>query len=229
MKYDVIILAHEREESLQRCAGFVLHQDPAPTNVFVWHNGCQTTAVEGAINIFSDHNFGCPARHALVNLLSSPGVVFIDDDVYVYRRSLLQELADVAFDYSGQLVGPSGADIGWATDQPYTQREEIRQAVAEADVMKGLLHVATVDAVIGANYFKFDVPQSVLLEDDIMLSAAMTMAYHKRHRVVELGPRDIEYAMWPGSLQERPDHYERRDAACLAMMQRGWEPRNGRC
>jgi hypothetical protein len=71
--------------------------------------------------------------------------------------------------------------------------------------------------------FAYTPPPEVRAEDDIALSAAVSIATGSNAVRAAMPSGYVERAILrENALCERPDHYERRDDACLWWRDRGW-------
>lgn len=217
--YSAVVLSYRRPQNLIEVIASLRMQEPAPSTVLVFHNSPSRMRVVGAVNVCSSHNFGCHARHAAAMLLPEHRIVFIDDDV-VLRSSTVASKLLAALERSS-VTGAVGRDLADG-DHPYTDGREKVGSTGEVDVVKGWLCAARRDALADVLHISAGLPEEIRGEDDICLSAATELCGGPRPVLAGIHPDEVRHLRDQIGQDKRPDHYARRDAACLAMRAIGW-------
>lgn len=222
MSYGVVILSYKRRSTLEQCVDHVMAQSPSPRAVLVWHNAPSVGQVKGVMNIYAEHNYGCSARHAAAKLLNCKHTILVDDDVLLVNPSacetLISELSALAL-----VVGVAGRNLERG-DHPYSHgTEDVKEG--NIDVVKGWFQAVdtrALGALAGLN-----LPQPIKDEDDITLCAAASMRYTWAvPKIVRFPAGSFRFLRDQVGQMNRPDHKERRDAACKHMMALGWVPQS---
>ncbi|MCE5277182.1 MAG: hypothetical protein ABFD92_16765 [Planctomycetaceae bacterium] len=222
MDYGAVILGWKRPESLKRTVDSVKAQHHPPATIVVWHNAPSSQVIEGVVNVVAGENFGCPARHAVALLMSEEVVVFVDDDLELIDQSICERLASSAIAAGVGVVGWRGRNIAPDGPSPYSIMPETPPG--PADVVKGLLHATRRQLLAEAFRTAAGLSQDIRREDDIVLSASITMQTGLTHWVDDLPARSVAVTRDGCGLENRSDHMQRRDAAAQAMIALGWRP-----
>lgn len=219
MRYAAVVLSYQRRAGVEECVESLRRQEPVPAEILVWHNAPSTGAVEGCINIFSDRNFGCRARYLAALLLQEDNFLFVDDDVRLVAPDSAARILALIDDGGVDLVGAAGRFLADGS-LPYTDGRDVEES-GQADVVKGWLHGAA-RGILAAAQFSV-APEDILAEDDIHLSYVGANA-SRLPRVVCLADGAVERVKDGPGQADRPDHYQRRDQACLYWLDEGWQP-----
>jgi hypothetical protein len=231
MTYGLVILSYRRRGNLEPVVESVRRQDLRPSSILVWHNSPSTGAVDGAINVFADRNFGPSARHAAAMLLAERRILFLDDDVTLAHPAACRLLVEALGEYI--LVGAAGRNLSADPQRPYSLGREMAGSAGPADVVKGwfsgvrreALHAALklASAVHCKGTFSGEITYG---EDDILLSAACRMATGQCGHTIAFPPHFRRHLLDGLGNENRPDHYARRDAACRELLRLGWKPKS---
>lgn len=221
--YAAIVMGYRRPQGLVETVESLRQQSPAPSTLLVWHNAPSDVKVEGAVNIYAEKNFGCPARHAAALLVDEPVVVFVDDDLTLTSPDLCSRLV-TALEANERLgvVGWRGRNVARG-ERPYSSQTEVPPG--PADVVKGLFHATHRMLTAVALGCSGPLPPEVRGEDDIMLCGALSIMGFEC-RVLDIAPGEIAVRRDEVGNEKRPDHMARRDAAVEAMIALGWRPRS---
>jgi hypothetical protein len=206
----------------------VAKQEPAPEHILVWHNAPSDEMVPGVVNVWSEVNMRCRARHALGLLCCSEAVVFLDDDVLLTSPHALAPLLAGLSEHPESVVGPEGRRCLSAAEPRYWG-EGSQRAAHEAmpvSVVKGKLHA--VRRPLLRHAFAHELPVEVWTEDDIVLCAEVQTATGNPPWAVA-GMRGLYRNLGDEQGNEkRPGHFALRDAACRHMAGLGWNPEGWR-
>lgn len=220
--YTVVVLGWNRPESLVKAVGYAATQRPCPREIVVWQNAPCEVEIPG-VNLVRSvvRNYGPAARHVAGLLADCDVVVFVDDDVWLKYGGVCAALVEEVERHPGSVVGGQGVCLNLAGGRLYDPAYTVAYRAAEVDVVKGMFHAVRREHLPAV--WDHELPPDVRAEDDIVLSASVTMRTGERPRVVALARRMVDYRRDDRlGLQHRPDHYARRDAACRYMMQLGW-------
>lgn len=217
MEYCAVILSYLRDPL--PAVSSILKQKPPPGKVVVWHNAPSVTAVPGVLNIFCEENLGCSIRQTIGLHFGFPATVFMDDDIRLRDKGVLTRLISFMNESDYDVVGYKGRDLKFGSDKPYTEGRNIGSG--EADVVKGFLcavRTRRLESVMAYTLLDDD----VRMEDDIVMSSAITIQTGKRHGILSFEKGCIKAEKLPHGNCSRKDHYQRRDMACLKMINAGW-------
>ena len=238
--YTAIVLGYQRPKELLRVVKAIQNQTVKPQEIIVWHNGMGTPLISGrmnidettdgyvdVINIRSQYNFGCRARHAIGQLVKSPWCLFVDDDVLLgpqVAEKLLRGACRLFYsERMDSVIGYCGV-VG-TKDDLYTTAKEIYYPTEDTpvSVVKGRVHM-----IYRLNLgVAFDSPDVFFgfWEDDIILCARIKIALGGQPWLIGgIGHNEITNLDTQDGLDSRPDHYARRDAAWINMVKHGWNP-----
>jgi len=224
VNYDVVMLSYLRPRNLPDVVAAIRAQNPAPSRIFVWHNAPSAAPVAGAVNVVAGENFKCRARHALGQLSTADAVVFLDDDVLLTTPDALAPMLAALERHPGSVVGPEGRRCLAVSDSMYWGADSARFSHQDgpASVIKGKVHA--VDRRLLATPFARDIPEAVWTEDDIVLCAASQEVTGEPARVVAGMRSKYRNLTDEKGNETRPDHFDRRNAACQHMAGLGWDP-----
>lgn len=221
MRYGVILMGYKRNKALLEAARLVLFQEPSPIRLVVWHNAPSLVTVPDFHNIYSDINIGCSARHLIYGLFAGlDAVVFLDDDILMRKRLVCATLVEHLLRETHPLVGYHGRKINTG-NKPYSTELDVTEP-GPVDVVKGFLCATKPEFL--KYVWDFALTPELRMEDDIILSGTTQIVFNKPGCIVEMPARAVEMVYYPNGNLSRPDHMQRRDAACLEMLKRGWKP-----
>jgi len=201
----------------------VLQQEPAPAEVVVWHNAPCSESIVGVKNIWADTNYGCQARHAAALLLSVDAVVFVDDDIHFLHPGVCAKLLGGLIRHPLSVVGAIGRLINHTLSGPYwDDPQDYFHEERPVGMVKGLLHAVRQPLLHHA--FSLTLDQKTREEDDIVLNASVQLATAAPSWIVDINHTDFKAVKTDNGNQNRPDHRERRDSACKALVSLGWRP-----
>jgi len=222
--YDVILLNYRRPENIPALVAIMRRQDPAPRHVLVWHNAPEGASGDfGTRDVYSRHNWGCQARHALGLLSGSESLVFVDDDVLPTCAQFAAPLLAALQQYPEAVVGPECRRLQGCGPEMYWGKDAARYSHAQGpvSVVKGKIHACRRELL--ALPFARALPEEIRAEDDIVLCAATQEVADVPSRCVA-GMRAFYRNLSDDRGNERrPDHFERRNRACRYMASMGWD------
>ena len=210
MSLSVIILSYKRPKNIGKVVESVLQSTSLPEEIFVFNNNPEISLkVDNAIVINSGYNFGCKVRHAIGMCVDTSHVLFIDDDVML-KKTTIADFENWASVYPDAILGLWGRKLAKGK-KPYSQAEGIGLDPVnafEVDVVIGRVHYCKKEKLalpfVGGHN---------TTEDDIALSLANKKAGFKNYVIPSFGIKNLPSGEY--SLCQRPDHFERRDKACL--------------
>jgi len=222
--YDAIVLSYERPGFAARCVEKIRAALFPPRRVIVFHNAPSTKRVQHAVNVFSDVNFSPTARHAIGQLCRAEACLFVDEDVRVHPE-LPALMMDGLKRHPNSVVGYTGRNMV-VGKRPYSGSVDVRNVKEDTpvDIVKGRVHAVRRNLLGYAALY--DLPGETWREDDIVLNCTIQLAEEEPSYILA-GARasmanDDEEARTDVGCSARPDHMERRDAACRAFMAYGW-------
>lgn len=226
LSYDIIFLSYKRPAAIYKAVKYALAQDPKPNKVVVWHNSPSAVKIPDVINIYSEENYGCQVRHVVGLLSLSDIVVFVDDEIFLKSPFCCSLMTQTLETHPLSVVGYEGRLLA-NNQQPYSTGTDVRKG--KCSVMKGALHAVQKHILPCPFLYNVDALKhdGIMVEDDIVLSASVTMKTGCSPIAVDF-PQDW-IARDPSMRDEnsvcrRKNHKQRRDEACLHMMRLGWKP-----
>lgn len=226
LSYDIVFLSYKRPASICKAVHFASNQKVKPNNIIVWHNWPSQVKVENATNIYAEANYGCQARHAMALLLTSDVIIFVDDEVFLKSEHCSQLLLDNVELHPNTVVGYEGRILSNHKAKPYSTGTDTRNG--QCSIMKGALHA--VERKLLYHTFMYDtskIKNNNLIEDDIVLSASLSMNYGSHHMAINFPSSYISRdasMLDKEALCNRTNHLSKRDEACVKMIEMGWTP-----
>ena len=192
-------------------------------DIMIFHNHPSDRRIDGCINVFSDHNFGCAVRHQLAPLLDYDYFVFTDDDLML-TEDLASRLVPVT-EAHGQrsVIGLYGRKLNCENPRvAYSTGRTVRaKAIIPVDVVKGRFHVLSRAAIQALSSPGLNTP-ALLAEDDIRVNVAVQWVFDEpSYLVPATGVKELPapHARW-----RRAHHLAARDQAVYDGLQLGWKP-----
>ena len=209
MSLTAIILSYQRPENIGVIINSILINTIQPQEIIVFNNNPDNTLkFDNAIVINSGKNFGCKVRHALGLVADTSHLLFIDDDVML-KKTTISDFDNWGKVYPEAILGIWGRILK-KSKEPYTDSEGVTANTVnahEVDVVLGKVHYCNKNKL----YLPF-IGGHNTSEDDIALSLANKKAGFKNY-IIPTGIKELPVGEF--SLSNRPDHYQRRNEACL--------------
>jgi hypothetical protein len=222
MIVDAFILGYKRPHNLARVVAGVRRQR-CVRDIYVFHNHPSVERIGGVINVVSDRNFGCVARHALALLPRCDVTLFVDDDVSL-TADLSPHIAAVAqtgrFAVGGVfsrvlLSSQPGPDI-----YKESQKRHFNDCYRCVDIITGRVSFC-LQALLPC-LFRDSLYQTYPLSDDIVLNLSLQMATGFPSMAIPAKREHIEELPQDDAVHHRPEHWSERSAVVNAFIQRGW-------
>ncbi|MEM9305278.1 MAG: glycosyltransferase family A protein [Pseudomonadota bacterium] len=217
-----IVLSWKRTENLPYVIRGLRRQSYVD-DIMIFHNHPSDRRMDGCINVFSDHNFGCAVRHQLALLLDYDYFVFIDDDLML-SRDLAPWLVPQR-DKHGErrILGLVGHTLNLANQTaPYSSgSSSVSKTPRAVDLVKGRFHMLSrgaIQAICDAGLHT----RALLAEDDIRANVAVQMAFGEPGLLVPAV--GVRYLPEPHGRWHRSNHLDDRDQAVQEAMELGWRP-----
>lgn len=222
----VCILNWRRPANLPRVIASLRAQSIRP-RIFVWNNSGEPIDVDCDWKIDSTINRQCIARWEMLAMADTPAVASLDDDLAIVDQGLLAR----AFDFLASAgrdtaIGPFGVTL--PEDLDYAGRSDFAAPPSgsrDVDLIKGRHLMLRREDLM--NNLRLTEPRFAgewltrRTEDDILLCGQLAMGRRQRHRLPAVyHPSNFLELPAPDALNARPDHVQRRTAACRAMFRR---------
>ncbi len=226
ISYDIIFLSYKRPEAICKAVKYAATQTPKPNEILVWHNHPSKVKIADATNIYSERNYGCQVRHAIALMSLADVVIFVDDEFFLKSPHCCQLLVEAIERKPYSIVGYEGRILA-DNQQPYSTGTDTRDG--PCSMMKGVLHAVNRRLLPCPFFYDTNILRhdGLMVEDDIVFSASVMMKTGC-HPIAIPFPKDWidrdpcmrdEHAVCT-----RENHMQRRDEACLHMINLGWRP-----
>ncbi|MBW2998405.1 hypothetical protein KY321_02595, partial [Candidatus Woesearchaeota archaeon] len=195
-------------------------------DIYVFHNHPSKKKIKGAINIFSDENFGCISRHAIANLAKTKYVLFVDDDFF-FEKDLSNYFIKAIKMSPNSIIGLFGTNVNKSDkNNLYTPTSKYmrKRGFRYFDIIVGRVHLCKKEHLI--NSFEFMNKHNIYTkEDDILLNLSTQL----KTKVPSLGipfRKDFysnlneDHALW-----KRPNHMSDRSKLINIFLNKGWKSR----
>jgi len=219
----VCLLNWRRPENLHAIVEALRRQTCKPA-IFLWNNSGLPFFHEGIDwQIDSDRNVGCSARWIMGAYATTECVASLDDDLLPGDDDLLQDAMDSLFRLGGPVgmaIGAFGVVLDPIADYSEAAHVSTPQKDTRVDIVKGRLLLTRTRDLLLALPSLFPGDGKPACEDDIALCGALAGGAHGYHHLPGIfRGRLVELDAGGVGLQDRPDHYDRREA-----VRREWFP-----
>lgn len=227
MVIDAVLLSYDRLDTLQQVVAGLKKQS-CLRDIYIWHNHPSNLKMEGVINIYSEKNFKCRARHAFALNLDAEYILFMDDDIVIpedYSRYILDGIKKYG-DYA--VLGPQGVLVDlkkakktglyydWGGGYDFIKKPVF------VDIVKGRFHIVKRQYIIYTFLFEFEINSPLeerITSDDIFINLSIQCSINKPSVVISL-PAFEE--LNSGGLYQREDHLKMRSDLVKRFIDFGW-------
>lgn len=228
IKITACILSYKRENNLPLVIRGLKRQSFLD-KIYIFHNYPSSKKIKGVINIFSEKNFGCIARHAIALLLDSDYVLFVDDDLEL-KADFSERFLKAIKISKDSIIGFFGRNIKQGMQKLYSNGENIKWSPIYrfVDVIKGRVQLVPFKAFLNS----FDYIQENKLNlnlfknaDDVILNLTNQLITKKPSLIIPTQKDEIiELSENNTGVSNKSDHLKRRDALIDNFIKTGWHP-----
>lgn len=234
MKAAAVILGFRRPDNLPSVIRGIRRQSMVE-KIYVFHNHPSKSHVDGVINIFSEENFGCIARHAFSLLLDAERILFVDDD--------LELMADFSarFEFAARTApyavsGLTGVNINQKADHTPLYGSggflDLSPVPQHVDIVKGRVHLANKQHLINSFQFITDnkgkidgLREGQFIMDDVIINLASQLKTGKPSFLIPANAEELRNLNAPAGAHDHPEHYTIRHDLIREFLAKGWKPR----
>jgi glycosyltransferase involved in cell wall biosynthesis len=233
VKADAFVLSYKREENLPAVIRGLKRQSFVD-NIYIIHNHPSKRKVDGAINIFSQKNFRCIARHSIAQLAENEYVLFMDDDLELMTDlspRFIQALETEPEAVAG-LLG-NNVDPGAPARQLYWSGGKFHEGSSFqrfVDIVIGRCHLCK-RKYLGESFkfiaqHDFPIDNFTVIRDDVILNLAAQLQTKVPGILVPAQiDRDFKNLPEPHAVWKMKSHFAIRSSIIKYFMDNGWTPR----
>jgi len=174
-KATAVVLAYKREKDLDKVIEGIKKQSFVD-KIYIFHNAPSTKKVDGAINIISEENFGCYARHVFSLMLKDDYFLYVDDDTYL-TRDMTEEFSKAVDISPNSIIGIFGANFSHNGNYKDSKFIRFSGFYRFVDMIIGRVHLANKKSLISSidfvtkNHSKIQgLEKDTFIHDDLILN-----------------------------------------------------------
>jgi len=234
IKVDAFILGYKRDKNIPKVVRG-LRKQSFVKDIYVFHNFPSKLKIKNVINIYSDKNFGCIARHGLAILSDSEYALFVDDDLELKTDFSMRFIKAIKKNpYS--IIGLFGVNISQQENMKniYRNGEHYKNYSFQryVDIIKGRVHLTHKQNILNSfnfiinNKLKIDgLRKNDFIMDDLILNLATQIRTKHPSILIPCKESEMRELSAEHGAETLKNHYRNRSLLTKKFLNIGWIPR----